>query len=144
MEKKKRFDQKALAIAKEVKMEIWEGNVETYWDEMEQQRDLEEKSCNHLMLQLVEMCLSEDFPIEEYHLYDIPYSNKDGVMYCFVHSKDKKIFNRSKNPKQKIRGIDFFSKYDGTVIPIKLIYEKRKGFVQYETRTCFEAVSREM
>lgn len=60
------------------------------------------------------------FPIEDYEIWEIPYSDRDGVLMCWVNKKERET---GENFNPKYRCINFWCQRDFDIaIPLKLVY----------------------
>jgi len=123
---------------------VQENKMSLYWSSPEPEDDeyeIKNKDlANQLLLQLVERCLKEDFPIGEYYINDIPYSDKEGWRFCFAHSGDCAKYKTNIIPVSQVRAIDFMSYYNGDVTPLKLVQQADKEYFDEPVLTCLEAL----
>lgn len=89
---------------------------------------------NIYLFQIVKKCLADNFPIQEYLLFEIPYADSEGTIIDFVNAEDYGNYH-IKGMHNNIRCIDFWVSKDGTVIPLKTV-----GHDQLEVNTCSEAL----
>ena len=90
---------------------------------------------NFILIKIVQRCISESFPIQEYFLFEIPYSDSEGVIWSFVNQEDYEDYHIRGLHNTKLRWIDFWVSHKGCVTPLKLI-----GSIQIEVSSCSEAL----
>ena len=104
------------------------------WDSFPDADDDMYNQNNINLLQIVKKCLSDNFPIQEYLLFEIPYADSEGEIIDFVNAEDYENYH-IKCKHNTIRCIDFWVSKDGAVIPLKTVEHD-----QLEVNTCSEAL----
>lgn len=118
------------------------GYFEKVWVDKKSIKDIDDdeelndiKICNQMLFKVVDRCIKERFPIEEYMLFEIPYGDKSGWIMDFVNKDDYYKYHELGMKEIKIREIDFWVTHNGKAIPQKL-----ESSNQYNAKNCFESV----
>ena len=109
--------------------------IEEDYEEMEDIKDYREE--NFMLYKVIERCYKEDFPIQEYKLFQIPYSDEKGCIIEFVHGEDNDNYHIKGMKDIKIREIDFWVERNGEAIP--QLYNPENG-EQSNAADCKSAV----
>lgn len=108
-------------------IEYWESARSDYKDEL---------LAKEILLKVVRKCLIDEFPIEDYALFEIPYSDKNGWILDFVNIKEYEEYHTKGNKNIDIHELDFFCPFNSkTAVP-----QGMKNSIQYDCDNCFDAV----
>lgn len=93
---------------------------------------------------VVDRCIKENFPIDEYFLFEIPFYNDEYVIMYFENIKDFKQYHELGNHSINIKEIAFEVHFNGQAIPLKWIgkFDDGSGLhivEQVDADNCFEA-----
>lgn len=89
------------------------------------------------LYRIVEQAKHDNFAIEEWDLFEIPYGDKNGQIWCFANKKDFYQYHTLKQTDVNIGAIDFYVVYTGEVFPSAL---DNHGCNMVIKSTCQEAV----
>lgn len=143
---RKKMEKPIIDICKVIKADFWNDVFYWYWGipnrkdyDFKDEYDVEDYKFEYqkvlfnreMLYKIVKKAYKDNFKIDEYKIYEIPYSDKDGCVVYFINESDKK-----KN-KDKWRAIAFWveSRKNGVAIPHKDI-----NSTLYPRNTCQEAV----
>lgn len=101
--------------------------------------DLMDWEREYLLEGIIEKAIENQFPLENYFIFDIPFIDEIGEIWYFLNKKEYLNYHDGYTD-QKISEISFYVHYQGdTVIPLYSSFDKL-----FERKTCQEAVSYEM
>jgi len=145
---KKKKDKEAIRLARKIIFSInenltyWKYNSKiryadyiTYWDFKEHFKN--KLKSKEMLLKVCRKSLQDNFPLEDYFLWEIPYEDKNGWIMCFVNLNDFINCHQLHKEDTKIREIDFWCPYNSrTAIPQGLDNYSNL----YNCETCFDAI----
>lgn len=132
-----------LKICKQLKYEdgiksCWNDIHEDVINQTEELEDIKDNIMfNYMLYKVVKRCYEEAFPIQEYRLFEIPYSDKKGWIMDFVHGQDYDDFHIKGLRNIKFREIDFYVEKNGIAIPQFFNPETSR---QWNAADCISAV----
>lgn len=148
---KKKRDKEAIMLARKIIYCVnghptyWRCNSETTRSDMkygakyhnEARYDFKnELQSKEMLLKVCRKCLLDKFPLEDYYLFEIPYSDQYGWIMDFVNREEYESCHKSEAD-IKIHEIDFWCPFDKKLaIPQGLDNNSN----QYDCNNCFEAL----
>ncbi|NFO30981.1 hypothetical protein FDB41_11935 [Clostridium botulinum] len=144
---KKKKEKNIIEICKNISWQYMYRGYPTYWEENSTIKkyeiidadDLyeykEEMLAKEMLKKVVKRCVVENFPIQNYNIFEIPYGDKKGWMMDFVNTKEYEEYHKNGNKNIKIHEIDFWVTFTGYAIP-----QINNNGCQHDSKTCNEAV----
>lgn len=109
---------------------MWERFLSGY------EGDTLEMNC---FLSAIRKALQDNFPIEEWYLFEVPYGDKEGIIVYFVNKEDYDNVHWHKKDTD-IRSLCFDCRYDKLYAqPMKEVTDEN-GTTLVEVKTCQEAI----
>lgn len=142
-------DERIVEICKKI---VWaDGHHANPWVNKEDllsdefRNDYEDDELIRLLLEqqmlyfIVTKAKQDNFTLEEWDLFEVPYADENGQIWCFANKKDFHQYHTLKQMDINIGSIDFYVAHTGEVFPSALEKDKH-GFADVTKATCQEAI----